>query len=100
VVRSGTAGIATLIAASAAVIATLAMLVSRHWVAAGVLALLAFALYLLFVPLMRRADPELLKKRSRDSDRQLAALGRAMGRASGGWDPPRRDADDGQERHR
>jgi hypothetical protein len=86
VLRSGTLGIAGLFAGGAAVIGTLAMLVYHHWIAAGGLAAAGVVLYGVAYALIRRADPAVLKARSLESEKRLSAMGRALGRASGGWD--------------
>ena len=55
-------------------------------VALAAAALVALATSLL---LLGRADPDELRERNRENEQQLSMLGRAMGRASGGWEPRR-----------
>jgi hypothetical protein len=90
----------SLFGASAAIVAAVAVLALGHSLAAAVLAVVALVLYLLFYALIRHADPALLKQRPRSSEHQLIALGRAMGKASGGWDLPRRSGDTENNEHR
>ena len=73
--------VGTVIGAAALVAATerrfgLAAILAAGWV-------IGFALLIL---LARRADPVELRARSRENERRAEALGRAMAKASGGWD--------------
>ena len=93
-IRSGKAILPAVWAGAVIGAAALAAATERHLVLAGALAAAWVIAFALLVRLARRADPVDLGDRSRDYQRDGAALGRAMGKASGGWDlrpsPPTR----------
>ena len=81
---------AAIVVATAIGAAAMLMLLLKHLAVAAILAGAWVVLLAVVALLMRGADPEQLKQRSRANERWLDAWARGMARASGGWNPRRR----------
>lgn len=93
------AALAAMFAASAMVMVAIGCLLTRNILFGLAAAALAALLYLLFAVLIRHVDPAELKRRSRESEQQLNTLGRAMGKAAGGWELRRHGDGNTRRRH-
>ncbi len=75
---------------TAVFIGAIAALIQREWVIFAALGGLFLALSLLPALVMTRVAPDRVARFTRANEKFAMAWARAMGRASGGFDPPRK----------
>jgi len=81
------AGMVSITLASLAGAGVLAAVLFRLWWAAIALGVVSAFGMMIATPLIRRADPAELRARAQRNERWVDLWGRALGKASGGWDP-------------